>query len=383
MMALLDEPGIGKTRLAQEASLRALERGSIVLVGRCYEERASLPCFPFVEALSAGLKSAPDELRRHATRRWPALNALFSNTSSKSVVDRLDSSEDARLRLFSAVAAFIRELSVGAPVALLLDDMHWADSASVGLLVHLARDLAADRVLLLATFRDTDVRRHDPLAAAIRDLTRERLLERVVIRGLGLEHTATLIGARVGLESIPDEFARVVHARTEGNPFFVEEIVTALAERQLHTDAAGSSQRLVGNPDVPLPDSVRAVIDQRLERVAPRVRELLRVASVLGQEFDVQLLLAVAPESEDAVLAPHWTRASFRSGSRVAERGTDSFTPWCIRRCTTTNQRIDVEGTCARATRSKGCAALDPTSRPNWRSTFSPAVTTSVPFATR
>jgi len=303
LLALVGEPGVGKTRLAQELSLRAFERGLIVLVGRCYAERTSLPFHPFREALSGGLELASDDFRRQAASRWPELDTLLTRTNLTSDVDQLGSSEDARLRLFSALAAFVRELSVEAPVALLLDDLHWADSASVGLLVHLARDLAADRVLLLVAYRDADVGRQDPLAAAIRDLTRERLLDRVVIRGLGFESTAALIGTRVGGEPIPDEFARLVHARTEGNPFFVEEIVTALAESQMLPNAAGPWPPLSENLEVPLPDSVRAVIDQRLQRVAPRVRELLRMASVLGQEFDVPLLLSVMSDPEDSVLA--------------------------------------------------------------------------------
>ena len=84
------------------------------------------------------------------------------------------------------------------------------DSASIGLLIHLTRDLAANRVLLLATYRDAEVGRQHPLASAVRDLTRERLVNKLVMRGLGLESTAALIGARLAVESIPDEFARVV-----------------------------------------------------------------------------------------------------------------------------------------------------------------------------
>ena len=123
------------------------------------------------------------------------------------------------------------------------------------------------------------------------------------MRGLGLESTAALIGARLAVESIPGQFARVVHARTEGNPFFVEEVVSALSDRQVISDKADSWKHLIANVGNLVPDSVRAVIDQRVQLLEPRARELLRMASVLGQEFELALLLAATPESEDAVLA--------------------------------------------------------------------------------
>ena len=184
--------------------------------------------FPFIEVLSTGFDSTSDEFRQQASRRWPELVSLLTRTPSRSVTNRLGGSDEARLRLFSAIAAFIRELSVEGPIALLLDDLHWGDSASVGLLVYLARDLAAERVLLLATYRDAEVGPQHPLAAAVRDLTRDRLLDRLVVRGLALEPTAALIGAHLGLEAVPDEFVRLVHRRTEGDPFFIEEVVSAL-----------------------------------------------------------------------------------------------------------------------------------------------------------
>ena len=153
LFMLLGEPGVGKTRLAQEVSVRATERGFLVLVGRCYEERASLPMYPFIQALSAALQTVTRQFGQQAAARLTEVEALVTRTSSGSTaVARLGSSVEARLDLFSTIAAFIRELSMETPIALLLDDVHWADSASIGPSIHLTRDLAANRVLLLATF---------------------------------------------------------------------------------------------------------------------------------------------------------------------------------------------------------------------------------------
>lgn len=118
LLALVGEPGVGKTRLAQEASLLAHERGYLVLVGRCYEERASLPLFPFVDALAAGLATASEALRQQVPRRWPELGLLLSSRPSASAASHLGQSDDARPRLFAAVSELIRELAVAAPVAL-------------------------------------------------------------------------------------------------------------------------------------------------------------------------------------------------------------------------------------------------------------------------
>ena len=242
---------MGKTRLAQEASFQADERGFVVLVGRCYEERSSLPLFPFVDALAAGLATASEALRQQVPRRWPELARLLSRRSSGSAASTMGQPDDARLRLFTAVSAFLRELAAATPVALLLDDLHWADCASVGLLVYLARDLAAYPVLLLTTYRDTDVGSQPALGRAVRDLTRERLLDRVSVRDLTLEETAELVRSRLDDESVPAAFVSLVHSRTDGNPFFIEEVLSTLLEpgpvRSKCGRAAGTSAQPAGS----------------------------------------------------------------------------------------------------------------------------------------
>ena len=302
LLAVVGEPGVGKTRLAQEASVLADERGFLVLVGRCYAERASLPLLPFVDALAAGRATAPAALRKEFPRRWPELALLLSGPASAAATDLLGQSDDSRLRLFASASAFIRELAAAAPVALLLDDLHWADSASVGLLVYLARDLAAEPVLLLTTYRDRDVGHQPWLGAAVRDLTRERLMERVGVRGLVLEDTAELVRARLDTEAVPDEFVHLVHSRTDGNPFFIEEVLSTLLEQHQLSRSPSVWSVEPGEPRLPLPDSVRAAVEQHLERLGHTARDVLRLASVVGQEFDLQILLAAAEGPEDAVL---------------------------------------------------------------------------------
>ena len=303
VVALVGEPGVGKTRLAQQAHLLADERGFLVLVGRCYEERASLPLFPFVDALAAGLATAPEAVRRELPRRWPELEWLLGKRPSDLAANPLGQSDDARLHLFAAVAEFIRELAAAAPVAFLLDDLHWADSASLALLVYLARDLAARPVLLLMTYRDIDMANQPALVAAVRDLTRERLLDRLSIRGLALEDTADLVRAHLGDESVSDAFVSLVHHRTDGNAFFIEEVLSALVEQRQFSGSTSIWSSESGGQSLPLPESIRSVVAQRIERLGPTAGEVLRMASVLGQQFDLPILLSAADAPEDAVLA--------------------------------------------------------------------------------
>jgi tetratricopeptide (TPR) repeat protein len=298
LVLLAGEPGVGKTRLAQELMLRAREHGFQVLAGRCYEQHASLPFFPFVEALISAIDLASPTLRQEIPRRFPYLGRLLPDLIESPPARE---GEDARLRIWHAVGGFLAALAAEAPVALLLDDLHWADSASLELLPHLARRVTGDRILLLGTYRDVEVNRLHPLEAALTELVRERLMEEVILRGLSPAGTAALIGAHFGLEEVSTELRDLLHARTEGNPFFLEEVLKVLVEQEaIFRSGERWDRKAIGEIDVPR--SVRAVVGQRVGRLVPEAQEILRTASVLGQEWDLEALIDVAGRDEAAVL---------------------------------------------------------------------------------
>jgi tetratricopeptide (TPR) repeat protein len=199
------------------------------------------------------------------------------------------------------VAGFLQATSETAPVALLLDDLHWADDASLGLLQHLARHTRAHRVLLLGTYRDVEVERGHSLAKTLGGLEREHLVEHVPLRRLGQEGTAGLIADTLRQDP-PDGLAWLVHRRTDGNPLFVQEVLRDLIERGdvYRREGRWESRKI---EDTGVPESVRSTIADRASRLGERAQGALRGASVLGQAFEFEDLRAMTGLPEDELEA--------------------------------------------------------------------------------
>jgi len=297
LLLLTGEPGIGKTRLAQEATLALRNRGFLVAAGRCYEPQQTLPFYPFLDALEALFDAAPADIRDSAARQWPYLGQLLPDRVGIHPIASAQHQDDQQ-RLFRAVTDFLRAIARTIPVAALVDDLHWSDAASLDLLQHLARHTRSDRVFLLGTYRDMEVGRQHPLERALLDLEREGLVDRAVLHRLDGRGTADLIAETMGEARISDAFAQLVHGRTEGNPFFVQQVLRVMVE-QGDVFREGSHWERREIEKIAVPQSVRAVIGQRLSRLAERTQEILREASVLGRRFSFDQLQRMAARSED------------------------------------------------------------------------------------
>ncbi len=295
MVLLAGEPGAGKTRLAQEVTAHLHHDGFLVAAGRCYEPEQTVPYYPFLDALSTAYAFAPVEIRRQAAHRWPYLGAILPEQIE---LPEAATGYDDQQRVFRAVTSFLETVSSTRPVALLLDDLHWADDSSLRLLLHLARHTIDLPVFILCTYRDVEVGRKHPLEGALRDLNREELVTRVDIKRLPEEGTAALVSATMGGTEISDDFAHLVHRRTEGNPYFVEQVVRVLIERGdiFHQDGQWGRRAI---EEIEVPESVRSVVGNRLSRLQEEHQEVLRQASVLGQTFNFDDLLGMADRSED------------------------------------------------------------------------------------
>ncbi len=289
VIMLAGEPGIGKTRLAEELAAVARGHGAEVRWGRCPEERGAPPFWPWAQVISAHVEASdPDALRAELGRGAAAVAEIAPAVSDKlpglAPVPRSEDPESARFRLFNSVTTFIKSASQGRPLLIVLDDLHWADASSLKLLEFAAAELAQARVLLVGTYRDTDVAHDHPLFNTLGDLSRQRTYARLLLRGLDESGVGELIKAVGGVQPSL-ELAQVVRRQTEGNPLFVGEVVRVIAEEGLLTP-----ERMADLPRraFHLPEGVRAVIGRRLSALPPDCIDLLRTAALIGREFTAE-----------------------------------------------------------------------------------------------
>ncbi len=301
------EPGMGKTRLATETALAAHREGATVLLGVCDEDLA-VPYQPFVEALrhytavvpADGLAERLGERAGELVRLVPELAQRLPGLAPLQAAD----AETERYLLFEAVAGFLAAASRDSPVALVLDDLHWATKPTLLMLRHVVRASAATALLVVVTYRDSDLTRTHPLTELLADLRRESGVERVPLRGLSDAEAVTFVEAVAGHELAEDTdvgFAQAVHAESEGNPFFMREILRHLVESGAVFEENG---RWTYGGDVEalgIPESVREVIGRRLSRLSEPTGRLLTLGAVIGRSFDLAVLSDLAGMPSPAV----------------------------------------------------------------------------------
>jgi len=293
---LAGEPGIGKTRTADELARVARARGARVVIGRCFEGEGAPAFWPWLQLLRELVADAePGRLRAalgsdagELAQLLPELRERLPALAPPASV----AGEQARFRLFDALTGFLRRRAQQGPLVLVLDDLHWADEASLRALEFLAPELRGAALLVIATFRDVEVRRDHPLSRLLGALAREPACERIALRGLEPPEVAALVEAVAGHAPAPDVI-RTVHEMTEGNPFFVFELARLLGEEG---DLASRPSALA------LPQSVRDAIGRRLDALSADCNEVLRTAAVLGRGFDVALLSRVASLAPEPLL---------------------------------------------------------------------------------
>ena len=205
--------------------------------------------------------------------------------------------EAARFRLFDSITTFLKNAAESQPLMLVLDDLHWADRASLSLLEFLARELAESRLLVVGCYRDTELSRQHPLAGTLAQLSREPVFRRQVLHGLDQDELGRFIEATTGVQ-LSQELTDALYAHTEGNPFFITEVIRLLA------DSGELTAVHIGSPEgLGIPEGVREVIGRRLNRLSEQCNEMLTTASIIGREFDFRLLKILSGEiSEDQLL---------------------------------------------------------------------------------
>jgi DNA-binding CsgD family transcriptional regulator len=305
IVAILGEPGIGKTALCDQLATYARSHGARTLLGRCYGASSlNVPYLPVVEALRAYVLGLDLEILRiqlgnnaaDLARLLPEIGARLNGPDTEP-----SDLENQQWRLFQSVSDFVRVIGESKPLVLILEDLHDADRGTLDLLVHLSRNLAGARLLVVATYRDIEVTRAHPLSGALAELRRSSQFVRLPLRGLNEDEVQRML-ASISEQAVSQAFVELVYQQTEGNPLFVQELLRYLVERDLVEARDGSLQR-AGEASLAerIPEGLRDVIGQRLSTLTERTNQVLALASVLGREFRLDTLVQMTDVTEDDV----------------------------------------------------------------------------------
>src|SRR6266566_3528252 len=290
------EAGIGKSRLLQEVARRAEYNGTTVLRGGASEAEGMPPYLPFLEALGQYIGTAtPEQLREQTGSMASVLATILPELSLR--LDGLSTSyllppEQARMRLYEAVGIFLAAIAAPNTLLLILDDLQWADTATLDLLCYVARHQPDARLLILGAYREGEVTHRLAFERALAELTRLRRLSTTSVGPLADAELSSLAAEYLG-EPIDLKVSHLLSRQSEGNPFFAEELLRGWLETGVIA-RDNTSIRLTATVETSLPSSIVGAVRQRLTRLSPQVVELLRIAAIIGRTFDVTLLAKVA-----------------------------------------------------------------------------------------
>ncbi|MGI8460501.1 MAG: protein kinase domain-containing protein, partial [Solirubrobacterales bacterium] len=333
LLLLVGEPGIGKTRTAEELATYAQVQGARVHWGHCHEGEGVPAYWPWAEAIRSYVRDADPvglawELGSGAAEIARIVPELRERLGSIGEATDSDNAEEARFKLFDAVANFLAAASRSRPLVVVLDDLHWADEPSLLLLRFLARSFGDSPLLLVGTYRDVELGRHHPLARTLSELAGGDRTTRVQLRGLDEAAVGRYIEMSTGEELSPG-LAGAVLEQTEGNPFFVSEVVKLLASEGGLEDAAVGAAGW--RPRIP--QGVREVVGRRLDQLSEGANAVLSVGAAIGREFDLEVLARACEACSPEQVAESLEEAAAARILDVSERvaGRYSFSHALVR----------------------------------------------------
>ena len=302
------EPGIGKTTLTAVLARQVAQSGALVLYGRCDEE-LQLPYQPFVQAISHYVKYAPEGvLADHVSVHGGELSRLTPELPRRvpGCLAPTSTEPDAeRYLTFAAVMGLIAAASRETPVLIVLDDLHWADHGTLLLFRFLATAQELSRVFLVGTLRSSEIAKAHDVQSLLASLRRDVETIRLDLVGLSDDEVVQLAETASGhlLDSTSIALARTIQRETNGNPFFVLEMIRHLAESGVIVrDNAGHWSASAARAAVDLPQSIREVVGQRVQRLGDEVERVLSIAAVVGYDFDMRLVGCVAGTDEGVLV---------------------------------------------------------------------------------
>ncbi|MBI3964514.1 MAG: AAA family ATPase [Chloroflexi bacterium] len=295
------DPGVGKTRLAQEVGLYAWSKGGLLLEGS-YLRETSVPLRTWVEALRPALRNLDrGETVRLVGSYGAELGQIFPDLTER--LGQLPAvapatPEEQRLRRFDAITQLITGLSLRTPLVLILNDLQWMPG--LGLLTHVARQLGESRALVIGTYRKHELKQRAALTQGWAELNRTRLASHLLLQPLPEAEAAELIERYFGPEPAR-QLRDPIYRRTKGNPFFLEEVIHSLSETGV-VRATVTGWEVLDPERISIPDTIKSVVAERVDRLGELGREVLTQAAVLGQEFSLPVLQALTGKTEDELL---------------------------------------------------------------------------------
>jgi class 3 adenylate cyclase/tetratricopeptide (TPR) repeat protein len=306
VLLLSGEPGQGKTRLAAEMARRAAGLGARVLFGRCDEDlqRAYRPWAEVAASLIAGLHD--DDLDRHIEVFDAALGRLGPELHRRCPAAPATSVLEAAAEPYVLADALVDVMARGAgdaPTVIVLDDLHWADRPTLLLLKALLEVTAAVSLVILGTYRDTDLDRTHPLSSLLGDLRRQSGVQRLALDGLDVREVADFVDALAGQEiaASASDLVQALHAETNGNPLFLGEVLRYFVETGALVQRDGEWQRGAA-ADLEVPEGLKEVVGRRLDRLPQLANEALQVAAVVGSSFDLAIVEDVLDAEPEALI---------------------------------------------------------------------------------
>lgn len=290
LVMLMGEAGIGKTRTAKELADHAQKNQTHVVWGWCYEGEGAPSYWPWVDSLRTYIRGIePGRLRKLLGSGAAPITDMIPDVLG--ILDDIEPApsmepDQARFRLFDAITGFLKKASEDSPILLVLDDLHWADQPSLLLLEFLARQIENSRIMIIGTYRDAEAPPESLLGDSLGRLTRLSSFHRQPIAGMPPEFVRQYVMGETGVAP-STAMLEAIHAHTEGNPFFLSEVVRNLAElgRLVETSDAPS-----GSVDLGTTPGIRDVVNQRLTRLSDPCNQAMSTASIIGREFELELL---------------------------------------------------------------------------------------------
>ncbi|MFL5841964.1 MAG: BTAD domain-containing putative transcriptional regulator [Thermoleophilaceae bacterium] len=319
------EAGVGKTRLADELTRVAQARGAQVLWARCWDGGGAPAFWPWMQILRGLVgERDPAAVRAELGDSRDELGQLLPELAGAAKTPESPDPQDARFRLFDATSSFLRRSALARPMVLVFDDLHAADPSTLSLLAFMAAGALNTPILILGTYRDTDVAGNEALAEALTELTRISDCVQLVLTGLKADDTAHFVELSSGVAPM-GTLAAAIHKVTSGNPLFVSELVRLLR-------AEGRLQELERDDELVLPRGIEQVIARRLQRLSEACRRTLSIAAVIGTEVELPVLERAAVVEGEELLA----RIEEAQAARVLEearnaRGVVRFTHDLVR----------------------------------------------------